>query len=310
MKAKIYVPDIECDSCVKVINKTLAKFEGIQQFTTHKDSVDVEYDPEKVKADSLLSIIHEKGFRAAFEPFQRKSFSERFKDFKENKHKYQVEYTMLKYSVLTFLILTLLEVMSYIAFLKNKPEFLAHYGWWMFYLNLAVISIGSGMWHIKSYKANVTSMIGMMIGMTFGMQTGMMLGTIFGATNGLFVGGSVGMLTAVGVGFYNGKCCGIMGVLEGMMAGVMGGTMGSMIGTMFTIDHIFWFMPLFIAINMIIMWGLSYMLFEEVVEDSPKTQKNPSDFFTFFAYCLLATVFLLVIMIYGPKTGLAKIGGV
>ena len=151
-------------------------------------------------------------------------------------------------------------------------------------------------------------MVGMMIGMTFGMQTGMMLGTIIAATNGLFVGGLTAMLIAVSVGFYNGKCCGIMGVMEGMMAGVMGGIMGSMIGTMFRVDHILWFMPAFTLINILILWGLSYMLFEEVVEHNPSTKKAPVSFSTFFFACLIVSAALTTLIVYGPRTGLAAIG--
>ena len=96
-----------------------------------------------------------------------------------------------------------------------------------------------------------------------------------------------------------------MGLLEGMMAGVMGGLMGSMIGTMFAVDHILWLMPFFMFINLVIMWGLSYMLFEEVVEHQEKIEKRPLDFTTFFSYCLIATTFFIILMVYGFKTGLA-----
>ncbi|MBI4440545.1 cation transporter [Candidatus Woesearchaeota archaeon] len=308
MKTKIYCPDIECDSCVKVISKALSHTEGVESFSVNKESVDITYEPMVVKDEGLLRLIHEKGFRASLEPFQRKTFRERCRDFVENRHKYHVEYTMLKYSALTLVLLVLIEVMAYVAFFQNM-DILAKYSWWTLYIDLAVISIGSAIWHIKSYKANVTSMVGMMVGMTFGMQTGMMIGTILGATNGLFIGGTTAMLLAVGVGFYNGKCCGIMGVMEGMMAGVMGGIMGSMIGTMFRVDHILWFMPIFIAFNMLIMWGLSYMLFEEVIEDNQNVAKKHIDFNTFFSYSVIATATLIVLMIYGPKTGLAGVGG-
>ena len=98
-----------------------------------------------------------------------------------------------------------------------------------------------------------------------------------------------------------------MGVMEGMMAGVMGGLMGAMIGTMMRVDNILLFMPVFMILNLFIMWGLSYMLFEEVVEDNPTIQKKEINFLTFFSYCFIATLIITILIIYGPKTGLARI---
>lgn len=308
MQKKIYCPDIECESCVKVLTRALKNI-GASGLNFEKDSVLVDFDSEKVAEKDLLAVIAQKGYRAAFEPFERKTFGERFREFWENRQKYAVEYMMLRYAFFTFVILGLLDVFAFYAFFQKIPAFVTSYGWWLLYLDLAVVSIGSAIWHFKAYKARVTSMIGMMVGMTFGMQTGIMLGTILGATNGLFVGGVVGMTVAVGVGFYNGKCCGIMGVMEGMMAGVMGGVMGGMIGTMFRVDNILLFMPIFTLFNLLILLGLSYMLFEEVVEGSPGVTRQPVEFVTFFSYCLTATVILTIIMVYGPKTGLAVLGG-
>ena len=150
-------------------------------------------------------------------------------------------------------------------------------------------------------------MVGMMVGMTFGMQTGMMIGTIIASTNGIFMGGMTGMLCAVGIGIFNGRCCGIMGILEGMMAGIMGGLMGAMVGTMFFADHILWLMPVFMFLNVAVMWGLSYMLYEEFVEDNPKTQMHPARFSSLLVFGIISSALLLVIMVYGMKTGLARV---
>jgi hypothetical protein len=240
---------------------------------------------------------------------ERKTINERLKDFIRNKKKYEVEYTMLRYSLLVFVLISLLELIAYFALFKDMPHFVSRYAWWIFYLNIAVVALASSIWHLKSYKTEVTMMAGMMIGMTFGMQTGMMIGTIITATNGLITGGLIGMLSAVTVGFYNGKCCGIMGILEGMMAGVMGGLMGGMIGTMFYVDHILLLMPFFMLINVLIMAGLSYMLYEEMVEGK-KIQKTPIEFGKLFSYSLVITVVFITIMIYGPKTGLPALGGI
>ena len=306
MNLKVYCPDIECDSCVRVISKALEKLEGIDSFKVHKDSVEVMYDGEAINKEVVLKAIKEKGYRVGLEPFERKSFRERFRDFKENKKKYELEYRMLKYSLFTLLLLVFLELIGYATF-WNTAGFFSKYALWFLYLDLAVVSVGAAMLHLKSYRAKFTSMVGMMVGMTMGMQTGMMLGTIVGVTNGLFVGGLLGMILGVGVGFFNGKCCGVMGVMEGAMAGVMGGVMGSMIGTMFRVDHIMWFMPFFMSINVVILWGLSYMLFEEVVEGNELVKKVQVDFLTFSSYCILVVAVLILVMVYGFKTGLAVV---
>ena len=243
----------------------------------------------------------------SIQEMSKKTIGQGFKEFIKDKEKYHIEYTMLRYSWITFLLISVVQVIGYFTFFKNTPNFIGDYGWWMLYTNLTVVSIGAAIWHFKSYKAEFNCMLGMMIGMTFGMQVGMMIGTILGATNGLFIGGTVGMIIAQVVGIYTGNCCGIMGVLEGMMAGVMGGVMGGMIGTMFVVDNILLFMPFFMISNLLIMWGTSYMLFEEVVEGNSKTKKQPIDFTTFFSACLIATVLLIAFIVYGPKTGLAAL---
>jgi len=303
----IYCPDIECDSCIKVINRGFAKLKGIENTVFKKNFLEVSYDPVKVKPHEIAACIRQLGFRAGFEPFLRKTFKERLRDFRENKEKYEVEYRMIRYSVLNLVLLALVESLIYFLFFREDPAFIGRYGWWIFYLDLAVVSIGAAMWHLNSYRASLTSMVGMMIGMTFGMQTGLMIGLIMGATNGMFVGSMAGMLAGVFVGWHNGKCCGIMGVMEGAMAGVMSGTMGAMIGVMLFIDRILIFMPFFMLINIMVMWGLSYMLFEEVVEDNPKAEKSGIRFVRFFIYCILAVLLLSLIMIYGPKSGFAKV---
>ncbi|MEK6867212.1 MAG: hypothetical protein AABX98_00170, partial [Nanoarchaeota archaeon] len=187
------------------------------------------------------------------------------------------------------------------AFHKQEPLF-SVYGWWIFYLDLAIVTIGAAIWHFHAYRAQVTHMIGMMVGMTIGMVSGLMISTIVGATNGMFIGAMIGMLVGVTVGILNGKCCGVMGVMEGMMAGLMGGTMGPMIALMMKYDNILLFMPFFMLVNIVILWGLSYMLYEEVVEENPNIEKKPLAFVYFFLGCLIVSFILGFIIIYGYKS--------
>ena len=135
------------------------------------------------------------------------------------------------------------------------------------------------------------------------MQTGMMIGAIVGATNGFFMGSMVGMIVGTIIGVITGKCCGVMGLMEGAMAGLMGGTMGPMITVMMFSDHVLIFMPLYMIINIGIMLGLSYMLYEEIVEGR-QVVKKPLDFNTLAAASVLALIIIGALMIYGPSSAL------
>ena len=307
MKKTIYCPDITCESCVKVLTRVFSNFDGINTFAVKKDHILVDFNEKKVRADRLLEAIREKGYRAGFTPFSRKTFRERARDFVSNRKKYVVEYTMLRYVAYAFLLLLILEALAYYVFFRYEPDFLNRYGWWLFYTTLSAVSVGAAIWHFKAYKTEIPHMTGMMIGMTIGMTSGLMIGTIIAVTNGLFVGVLTGMILSSLVGWYTGKCCGIMGVLEGLMAGVMGSMMGSMIGVMLISEHILIFMPVFMILMLIVLGGLSYMLFEEVVEDKEAIERSPADFWTFFSYCFLATFVLILIMLYGWKSAIVMV---
>jgi len=307
LNKRIYVPDIECDSCSKVISKRFSKKSGITNFAIKQDYIDVDFDENETTDKEIITTIKELGFRADTNPFERKTLKERVKHYKENKHKYKIEKKVIGYAIGIFFILSLLELLSYYLFLQNMPNFLATYGWWLFYLNISVATISLGMWHVEAYRAKVTCMVGMMIGMTIGMQTGMMIGVVFGATNGFFIGAMVGMILGTIVGIITGRCCGVMGVMEGMMAGLMGGTMGPMISVMMFSDHLLWFMPFYMIINIVILWGLSYMVYEEVVEGNINVIKKSKDFSTLTSIAVIVTFILLTIMIYGPKTSLLSL---
>ncbi len=308
METKVYCPDIVCESCIKAVRKCLDGVSGVTSFSVHPDHVIIQHDGHKVTADMLVGEIQKRGYRADLVPFSRKTAKERLRDFAENRHSYDVEYRMLAYSLVILALLCAAEFLAYIFFFQNQALF-NRYAIWACYANISVVSIGAAMWHLQSYRGIITTMVGMMIGMTFGMQSGLMIGTIIGATNGVFVGSMAGMAAGVFVGFYNGKLTGIMGVLEGMMAGIMSGIMGAMIGVMLFADHILWFMPFFIMLNIIVMWGLSYMLYEEVVEDNPSTVRQPARFSSFLLFSIIAASLLISIMAFAPKSGLARVVG-
>ncbi len=307
MKKTIYCPDITCESCVKVLTRVFNGLDGIKTFSVKKDTILVDYNDKKIGIEQLLEAIRQKGYRASLTAFSRKTFTERTRDFLNNKKKYEVEYTMLRYTFLSFFLLVLLEIIGYYTFFKQNYSFLSQYGWWIFYTDVTIVAIAAAIWHFKSYRTEVSHMVGMMIGMTLGMASGLLIGAILGATNGLFVGATVGMIFASLTGAYTGKCCGVMGVLEGLMAGIMGAMMGAMIVVMLMAEHLLWFMPVYVLILLIVIIGLSYMLFEEVIEDQESIEKEPIDFWTFFSYCFLATFLLILIMLYGWKSAIVMV---
>lgn len=228
------------------------------------------------------------------------SVGSRIKDFLRGNAKYAVEYALLKHAALALFVLVILHSMAFKAFFSDRVGLFA----WFFYLDFAVVSILIAIRHLSLQPRKLPCLVGMMIGMTFGMQTGMMLGTIIGATNGLVVGALAGMILGIFVGGYSGNCCGIMGVMEGMMAGVMGGTMGGMIGAMFSLDHILIFMPFFMFINVAIMAGLSLMVYEEIARKKARSDVV-SGKWEFVCICIIVAAVLTLLIVYGPKTGVA-----
>ncbi len=305
VEKKFFVPDIECDSCSRLIQKKFNNEKGIIAYSVEEDGVAFTFEDELVDEKKIISKISSLGFRVSEEPFERKTFKERLRDFRENKSKYVFEKNFIKYALGLFILLSFIELIFYLAIFKNIPGFFSKYLIWLIYLNLSVAFLSASLWHIFSYRSKVTCMVGMMIGMTTGMQTGMMLGAVIGATNGFFTGALAGMVLGVIAGIFAGKCCGIMGIMEGMMAGVMGGTMGSMISVMMFSDNIHIFMPVYFVINLVIIVGLSYMFYEEAVENKSGVEKKPIDFSMLAALAVILTVILLFVILYGPKSGVA-----
>lgn len=300
-KKTIYSPDITCGSCVKVLSKLFEQTKGITSFSISVTSsaIEIEYDSTLLSEEQLLQLIHNKGYRASFSVFGRKTISDRCTDFFQNKEKYALEYTMLRYSGLALVLLLVIQLLVWKTVFGSDVTLFTAKAWWLLYLDIAVVSLGAALWHFHAYKTEVPCMVGMMIGMTIGMQSSMMIGTIIGATNGIFIGSVIGVLVGVLVGALNGKCCGIMGIMEGMMAGLMGGTMGPMIAVMMQFDHLLLFMPFFMFVNILILWGLSYMLYEEVVEENPTVEKQPLDFMTYFSFCLVVVILFVFVIFFG-----------
>ncbi|MGV8150855.1 MAG: hypothetical protein ACP5NV_03955 [Candidatus Woesearchaeota archaeon] len=210
---------------------------------------------------------------------------------------------VLKYGLIAFLVLILIEFLAYFGFLNSIPDFLQRYWMWIFYMNISVVSISVAILYMLYNKTKVPCMTGMMIGMTVGMQIGMMIGAVVGATNGYFTGAMVGMiLGSIGgiiAGFTSNST---MSWVQGLMSGIMGGTMGPMISVMIFTDRITVFMPFYMLLNLILLWGFMKMYHEEVIEGNKELVRKNIDLLTFVGVCIIISAIILAIMIYGPKS--------
>ncbi len=225
-----------------------------------------------------------------------------WKEFLFRREKFQLEWKMILYMGLTSFILLVLLVLSYVSFWSSDHTFLAKRGWWFVYLIITVVSTAGTLWHFTSHKAPFSTMVGMIIAMTFGMQAGVMISVVVGSTNGMFMGCLVGVVVGAAAGMYAGRCCGIVGILQGAMAGMMGGTMGPMIALMMKNDNILYFMPIFMILNVMILIGITFLVYDDIARRTEKIEKKPTNFATFFSYCLFTTLIFVLIIVYGYKS--------
>jgi hypothetical protein len=90
-----------------------------------------------------------------------------------------------------------------------------------------------------------------------------------------------------------------MGAMEGMMAGLMSGTMGAMTTVMMINDHVLAFMYMLSGICLVMVGGLSYMMFREA---GPAPRAGFS-FARFATLSIALGAMMLAVMVYGPKNG-------
>jgi len=145
---KLYIPDIECDSCIRVISKKL-KQQDIP-FIAYEDSVDV----AKEDVTKTKEIISKLQFRVSETPFERKTLSERFRDFKENPKKYLLEKKVFLYSFIIFIILIAIQSVAFYT-VWNTSDFFNHYAIWLLYLDISIAVIAAGIWHPHAKQAVV-----------------------------------------------------------------------------------------------------------------------------------------------------------
>jgi hypothetical protein len=220
---------------------------------------------------------------------------------KIEKLKFAESKKLLVYVVSSLVLMLFLDVIAYFLAFNAIPDFLTKYGWWMLYLDLSIATLGGALWYYASHKGYVSCMASMMIGMILGMQTGMMIGAVFGAVNGYFIGAMIGMLLGFFIGAITGKES-LMGVVQGMMSGLMGGTMGAMITVMMFTDHVLWFMPFYMILNIAVLVGFVYIYHDEVIKDNKELVKKHIGLGAFLFWTSIITVILTAVLVYAPKS--------
>jgi copper chaperone CopZ len=71
MKTILRSQELSCPSCVAKIEKALKALDGVEQATVHFNTgrIEVEYDPEEVETDALVSAVRSVGYEAKVAPF-------------------------------------------------------------------------------------------------------------------------------------------------------------------------------------------------------------------------------------------------
>lgn len=210
-------------------------------------------------------------------------------------------------TVITFFVVLLVEFLIARWDVMGVSPLAERYGLWILYLDVSVVALMATVFYMRSYVyGRVTHMVGMLIGMTIGMQVGTMVGGVIGATNGFFLGAMIGMGLGSLSGVITAWCCGAMAVLHALMSGVMGGTMGAMVVVMMMPDHVLVFMPVFTALNILILICFTYIFYRECVLDDQCVSRHSLSLLPLLATCLLMTLGLSFLIIAGPKGPMAS----
>ncbi|MBI4021359.1 MAG: cation transporter [Candidatus Aenigmarchaeota archaeon] len=309
--ATIAVSGLHCGSCEVVVRRALAKVPGVEKVSFTADTVTVDYQPGQATLETIARTIAAKGYRATAPGIdarpQRKglaaSFSGAFKDpaLEAERETFQTGF------------ITVIILMAAQAFILRGlfPAAGASASILTGYLIIAVAAVGASLWHLTSFRRQLSGMTGMMIGMTIGMVAGFLTGAVVGASNGIFIGTVYGVVAGMLVGSLAGKCCGIMGIMEGMMAGLMSGVMGGMVPLMFLSENVFLFLPILTGACLLILGGLAIHISWENKEyekaHGKPVERRPFGFISFFSLCFIVIFLTTVLMVIGPKSALIQV---
>ena len=302
---------MHCDSCGKIIERTVMKFEGacIREFDMVNNRIVLACSSGK-QLGEIRSTLLEKGYQTllpgeeAKEGFEAGSIH-RGIDFIRSvytgENGFETENLLVKYSFDALFFVLAAQVLLYMFVFSRIPGFLSAYWSVTLLTGVSVVALLFAYYHAYAFRKSFSCMCGMMTGMTFGMAGGFLIGAFAGATNGMFVGSLVGMAVGMGFGYYTGRYCGVMGVMEGIMGGLMAGTMGAMLSVMMIFDRLVPFLFILTIIEGALLIAFSYMLYKEYGNMTPEMVKIDGNGFIVMA--LAIDLALTVIFVYGPKAG-------
>lgn len=298
---------MHCENCEKTITRALSNVGVTVTSISHKtQQAKVTYDESILKSRIAAAVI-DAGYELKDSVQENNGrvlgFLDRLrgirKAMRENPAAFAHEKRIALTSLGTLAAVLGLEYLLYVAVFWNIENFWVRYGQYMIYASIAVVATGAAIRQLRAYRGSVSCMSGMMIGMTIGMMSSMLIGITLGATNGMFIGGVVSMILGMTLGAWVGACCGIMGTMEGMMAGLMGGTMGPMISVMMINDRLNYFLPFFFVAGLMILFGLSYIVFKE--HKARASDIRPYGFWSFTLINFAVVAIISLIMVWGPK---------
>lgn len=310
MEFNLTLHGMHCDSCAKVIERTVARHPNasVKSLDVEHNRVVLECGQEQLSG--IRSELLDKGYQLllpgefakdGYEAGSSRRGIAFFSNVLKGAPGFASERRLVGFSFIALLAIMLVQGLLYVVFFQDQPKFISNYWHIALLTAVSVVTLLFAFYHTEAFSKRATCMTGMMIGMTFGMAGGFLIGAFAGATNGMFVGSLVGMAVGMGFGYYTGRCCGVMGVMEGLMGGLMAGTMGAMLSVMLILDHLIPFLYVLTVVELVIMAAFSYMLYKEYGNLNGSLAKiELADF------VLLALAFDLVltaIFVLGPKSG-------
>jgi len=173
----------------------------------------------------------------------------------------------------------------------------AQYPYEVLFLSSLGVLVASAV-YVHKLGEHLDEMHGMMAGMTFGMISGLVIGTLAVLPTGNFlvgviVGSTAGLLFGVPFGLLGGH----LGLMEGIAAGPMGGMMGAMLGQMIRPYDLAVFLPFFMLLFSITMFGLTYSMNRGacLCEDPSGEKRSPKPTGVFIMSWMAAIAMLLAV---------------
>ncbi len=301
---------MHCDSCAKIIERTVKKHHGasVRSLDMANNAISLECSDEQLP--QIKKELLGKGYQLLYaseeaqEGYEAGSLG-RGMEFAlkvlRGDREYAHENRLVKLSLVSLAIIAAVQAFLYMVAFRNIPDFVGTYGSVTVLTAVSVVALVYAYYHASAFRKSASCMTGMMTGMTFGMAGGFMIGAFVGATNGMFIGSLAGMAVGMALGLQAGRCCGVMGVMEGIMGGVMAGTMGAMISVMMIFDNLVPFLYLLTAIEIITLGLFSYMLNKEYGNISDRMLDVSG--FEFAMFSLAVDIIVTMIMLYAPRAG-------